>query len=342
MKTIFLIRHAEAHSGKKNLTDYDRPLVPKGEKCAKRMAKRLREELIAPDLVISSPATRALSTAHIFADVLRFPIKHITLKAAIYDSTNSDLFLGIIQGIENKHHSILLIGHEPTLSEFASCLIKDFHASIPKAGVVGVTFDKTSWQDIAPGEGTITLFDFPTNKLKKNDVIKKFKKDLRENLCDQLNSNLASIDPELAKKIKSQVKKTSANLAKKFVQAAKDYGDQSFVNKLTQNYCNKQAGGKTTQPVATKREDRILKEPPKKVAALKSNIKGKMQKVRSATKSSKTGQKNVGSIRAKVKTQSTTTTKNRRNRKTARPINTARKKTTSRVTKATKVDSNSS
>ena len=288
MKTIFLIRHAEAHSAKKGLTDYDRPLVPKGEKTVKKMAKQLRKELVAPDLIISSPAERALATAHIFADVLRFPIKNIMLKPAIYDSTNSELFLGIMQGIENKHHSILLIGHEPTLSQFASVLVKDFCTSIPKGGVVGITFDKTNWREIVPAEGTIKLFDFPTNKLKKHDIEKKFANDLQANLHDQLTSKLARIDHQVTKKIKAKIKKASAELAKDFVRVAKNYGDKSFLNKLTQNYCNKRIITETaSQPILKEKADLVPKEPPKKVAILKSNIRGKMQKTRSAAQNRK-------------------------------------------------------
>lgn len=296
MKTIFLIRHAEAHSGKKGITDYDRPLVPKGEKSIKKMAKRLKKELVAPDLIITSPAERALSSAHILGEVLRFPIKDIMLKAVIYDSTNSELFLGIIKGIENKHHTILLVGHEPTLSEFASELVKDFHASIPKTGVVGITFDKMSWEEIVAGEGAVKLFDFPRNSLKKNDIAKKFALDLQENLHNQLKSNLGRIDPEITKKIKAQIKKTSAGLAKDFVRAAKDYGDKSFFNKLGQNYCNKQIITETPQPVSQKNKNPVVpQEAPKKVAILKSNIRGKLQKTRSAAKNRKNGNASTAS-----------------------------------------------
>ena len=239
MKTLFLVRHADAHQGKDGLPDRDRPLVPKGEKNARKMAKRLKNELVAPDLIISSPAERALATAQIFADVLRYPAKNIILKPDIYDCTAADSFFEIIRNIKNKHHTVLFIGHEPTLSEFCSLLVVDFHASIPKTGVVGVRSKKENWRELAKGDCEICLFDFPANKAKKADITKRFRTDLGKNIETDLFALFTTIDPEVAKNIKSSVKKASMKLAKRFAKAAEDYGDKDLLYKITQNYCNK-------------------------------------------------------------------------------------------------------
>ena len=98
------------------------------------MAKRLKNELVAPDLIISSPAERALATAHIFAEVLRYPAKNIILKADIYESRSAELLFEIIRNVQNKHHTIFFVGHEPTLSALGALLVQDFNAAIPKTG----------------------------------------------------------------------------------------------------------------------------------------------------------------------------------------------------------------
>ena len=248
MNSIFLIRHAEAHSGKKGLSDYDRPLVPKGEKTAKKMAKRLKlKYVITPDLIISSPAQRALTTAHIFADVLHFPIRDIVLKADIYDNATEDMLLKMVRQIKDKNHTIFIIGHEPTLGKFSSFLVKDFNSSIPKSGLVGINFNKKTWKDISRGDGEIKVFDFPENKLSNSDIRKKFQKDLRANISTQITSMLAAIDAEVTKNIKMSAKKASAKLAKEFVRAAGDYGDKSLLSKIAQNYCIKEKGEEASQ-----------------------------------------------------------------------------------------------
>ena len=51
MKTIFLVRHADAYAADDKMNDYDRPLSSKGEKSAKKMAKKLKKALVLPLMV---------------------------------------------------------------------------------------------------------------------------------------------------------------------------------------------------------------------------------------------------------------------------------------------------
>ena len=63
MKTLVLVRHAKSSWGKPGLEDRDRPLSRRGKRDAPRMGKRLAKQGVKPDLVLSSPARRALATA---------------------------------------------------------------------------------------------------------------------------------------------------------------------------------------------------------------------------------------------------------------------------------------
>ena len=72
-------------------------------------------------------------------------------------------------------------------------------------------------------------FDFPANKSKKNDITKRFCADLGENIDTALITLLKAIDPDVAKNIKSSVKKASTKLAKRFVKTTEDYGDKGAV-----------------------------------------------------------------------------------------------------------------
>ena len=62
MKQITLVRHAKS-SWHRGLRDIDRPLNARGERDAPLMAMHLRKQGFSPDILISSPATRAATTA---------------------------------------------------------------------------------------------------------------------------------------------------------------------------------------------------------------------------------------------------------------------------------------
>lgn len=73
MKTLFLIRHAKSSWDDPNKDDFDRPLNERGKRNAPFMGKLLKKENILPDLIISSPAKRAIATAKIIADETGYP-----------------------------------------------------------------------------------------------------------------------------------------------------------------------------------------------------------------------------------------------------------------------------
>ena len=68
MKRIYFIRHAEAQSG--GISDFERKLSPRGKEDAMRLGELLRSRRVAPHLIVSSSAVRALTTAQIIADAL--------------------------------------------------------------------------------------------------------------------------------------------------------------------------------------------------------------------------------------------------------------------------------
>ncbi len=72
---LTLLRHAKTEAQHSGQEDWDRMLEPRGQKDAPEMARRLRERKLKPDLMITSPAVRALTTAQIFARELHLPLR---------------------------------------------------------------------------------------------------------------------------------------------------------------------------------------------------------------------------------------------------------------------------
>lgn len=221
MKTLCLVRHAKCISKKRKIPDFERALIPKGEKEAKRMAKQLKKEGILPDLMISSPANRVLETAHIFAQSLRYSVQKIMLKEAIYENVTVESLLNIVREVDDKYHSVMLFGHNPILNDFASLLLKDFQHNIPKAGVICIDFRVNSWKKVSQGKGKLKLFDFPINKAQKFEIVNKAQKELEVKIFEHMNTILNEIDTIAAKKMNNYLKKSSEKLARKFAKVAK-------------------------------------------------------------------------------------------------------------------------
>ncbi|MES2131118.1 MAG: histidine phosphatase family protein [Bacteroidota bacterium] len=107
MKKLFLVRHAKSDWNNAALQDIERPLNERGYSAAHFMSQRLQ---VSPDLMITSPAIRAASTALIFAKHLNYNSNNIIIKQELYD-TNVKEYLSVIKKMDNACHSVMLFGH---------------------------------------------------------------------------------------------------------------------------------------------------------------------------------------------------------------------------------------
>ena len=165
MKTLYIIRHAKSSWDDPVADDFDRPLNDRGKRDAPRMGKRLKEKEITPDLLITSPARRALATCHAIAEILQFPVQNIKLEKALYHASSGQI-LRIIHSLDDKHDVIFLFGHNPGLTDFANEFRDDkkFIDNIPTCGVVGFNCNVKRWKEIGFGKAKLILFDFPKSK----------------------------------------------------------------------------------------------------------------------------------------------------------------------------------
>jgi phosphohistidine phosphatase len=163
MKLLILARHAKSSWEYPELDDFERPLNSRGRRDAPEMAKRLASISLKPDLIWSSPANRAAMTARIYAAVLRFPLGEIRFTEVMYSDSHLDLF-NLIKTIPDDHKQVLLVGHNPMLTNLANHLITERITNIPTAGVVGITLDQTSWLRVGNHSGKMEFFEFPKKK----------------------------------------------------------------------------------------------------------------------------------------------------------------------------------
>ncbi len=163
MKMLYVIRHAKSSWDNPGLNDFDRPLNERGKRDAPRMGKRLKEKRIVPDLLLSSPAKRAITTCEIMADMLGYPEGKIKTDQELYHAGEEDI-LQIIKKINDKHEAVFIFGHNPGLTDFVNQLTDTFINNVPTCGVVACTLNIQSWKETGWGKGKVDFFDFPKSK----------------------------------------------------------------------------------------------------------------------------------------------------------------------------------
>ncbi len=160
MKTIYLVRHAKSDWGNAQMGDFQRTLNPRGLKAAPYMAALLKQKKVIPELVITSPANRALCTAELFCEILGYPKEQIQQRMEIYEGGTSQL-LKIVQQINDSCKTALLFGHNPTMTDFSNLLAGHQVDSLVTCGVVRIDMEIKSWKDAAPATGNFVWYEFP-------------------------------------------------------------------------------------------------------------------------------------------------------------------------------------
>jgi phosphohistidine phosphatase len=143
MKTLFLVRHAKSSWDDTALPDQDRPLNKRGERDAPRMGERLAKRHIKADLILSSPARRALMTAKVIAKSIDYKPKRIVVEAQLYPGAVDDL-LKLVHSLGKKQDRVMIVGHNPALMELAHRFSSEI-TRMPTCAVAEFTFATKSW-----------------------------------------------------------------------------------------------------------------------------------------------------------------------------------------------------
>ena len=158
--TLTLVRHAKSSWDDPGLDDFMRPLNDRGRRDAPEMGRRLREGGVQPDLIVSSPAKRAIKTARLIAGEFEWPEADILEAAGMYEAAADEL-LKLIRRLPDEKRDVILVGHNPGLTDLANLFLRSVIENIPTCGVVRLAFSARRWRDIGPECATLLLVDFP-------------------------------------------------------------------------------------------------------------------------------------------------------------------------------------
>lgn len=167
MRSIYLVRHAKSSWDSHGLADRDRPLNGRGKNDALKMGRLLAERNEVPELIISSPAKRAFSTAKRIANELGYKVKHIEKNELLYMADTEEFFT-VITETPKKVHKLMLFSHNYGITYFANYISGSNIENIPTCGIVRVDFEAESWKDIANQKGKLIYFEYPKMYSTKN------------------------------------------------------------------------------------------------------------------------------------------------------------------------------
>jgi phosphohistidine phosphatase len=160
MKTLTLLRHAKSSWDNSGLADHDRPLNGRGRRDAPEMARRIHEAAIRPSLIVSSPATRTWETAKALATEISYPIEFLQRDNKLY-LASLDTLIDFVGQQDPGFNNVVVVGHNPGMTEFANYLCPGLTGNMPTCGVVSVTIDTDDWNLRKNSPVTLNLYDYP-------------------------------------------------------------------------------------------------------------------------------------------------------------------------------------
>ncbi|UZR27615.1 histidine phosphatase family protein [Methylococcus mesophilus] len=164
LRELLLIRHAKSAWTDPSLTDRDRPLNERGKRDAPFMGSLLRFRGMEPDCMVSSPARRARKTARLIAGEVGYDKDAIVIAEQIYLGGRRAV-VELVQALNDEDERVYIIGHNPDLSEAASCLTGESLGELPTCGMVAIEFPVYSWTHVMEGAGRLKFFDYPKKHL---------------------------------------------------------------------------------------------------------------------------------------------------------------------------------
>jgi len=118
MKSLYICRHAQADD---NADDMNRELTETGKAEAEATAQKMVKDRARPDIMICSPAKRALQTAAILCKHLEYPEQRLIIEPKLFEQ-DFETIIKYLRGLDRNLNKVMLVGHNPTTSALASWL----------------------------------------------------------------------------------------------------------------------------------------------------------------------------------------------------------------------------
>jgi len=164
MKTLYLLRHAKSSWDDPALSDFERPLNPRGHRTAPFMGELMKKRKLRAEIIVSSPAERAKETAVLVKEAADMPAE-IVFDRRIYEASSNRL-RKVVADLKNKYASAMLVGHNPGIEGFVYNLTGRVEP-MPTAALAIIELEIDSWQDLHDNCGQVVSVIRPKEEMAK-------------------------------------------------------------------------------------------------------------------------------------------------------------------------------
>ncbi|MGV6825888.1 MAG: SixA phosphatase family protein [bacterium] len=152
-RTLIMFRHGKAEWDSETGRDFDRPLAARGQQDARKIGRFLGSSGLVPDLIVSSSALRARTTAELAAEAGGWDSQS-QFTDVLYNASPATV-MNLIHGLPNNADCVLLAGHEPTFSEMVSLLTGGGRVKMATSAMAAVSLPVTTWTETHAGDGEL-------------------------------------------------------------------------------------------------------------------------------------------------------------------------------------------
>lgn len=168
-KHLFIVRHAQAVTEAAIQKDFDRELSSSGVIDACRVGSHLKHLHVLPDIILTSPAIRALSTAQYMAEQIGYDVDKLVIEPLLYQDFALQSFVQMINELPDTYHSAMIVAHNPKQSYLAEYLTHEDIGILPTCSVVHIVFESQSWAAVTGGNGKLVWLEHP-EKIKQEGM----------------------------------------------------------------------------------------------------------------------------------------------------------------------------
>lgn len=160
MKTIFILRHAKSSWKNPGLSDHDRPLNGRGKKDAPLMATLMEKLNYKPDAIICSTSQRTRETVSHIIKAFEIESDKIIFEEGLYHGYMDD-YEEAIKEVDDECKSVLIVGHNPTITYIANTCMGDSLDNVPTCGLLVIESPSKKWKYFSFVESHLTKVHFP-------------------------------------------------------------------------------------------------------------------------------------------------------------------------------------
>lgn len=160
VKDVCFVRHAKSSWDHPGIKDFDRPLDQRGLRDAPLMAAKMHKLGLIPDLIITSGANRARTTAEYFQKEFKLPAEKFLVENKLYEASPHEVY-EVLMAAPEEAAFVCLFGHNPTFTWVANNLSGVKIDNVPTCGVVHAQSMITDWKKFKPEYAAFVGFHYP-------------------------------------------------------------------------------------------------------------------------------------------------------------------------------------